>query len=211
MKTLKLFSFILVLGLLGSCYPEKDRSIEDFDIVGTNYDDTKDFADYTTYYLHDSLIIIYDTNEDKPDYPSDAAAAVIDGIRNNLNGYGWKEMTPADTVGKKPDVYINPYLWTSKVSGAVYYPPYYGGYPWYPGYYPGYPSWGGASYYSYTTGTILIDMLDIKHPNHDEDTFDILWSAGINGILSSSESNNDNRIKFSVDQAFSQSKYLKKN
>ena len=168
-----------------------------------------------TFYIHDSLVIVYDTNEDKPEYPAEVATIVLDGIQKNLLNYGWIEITDT-TGGNYPDVYMNAYLWTSKVSGAIYYPgyPWHGGgyYPGYPGYYPGYPGWcGGATYYSYTTGTILIDMMDLIHPDTANHQLDIIWSAGINGVVSSSESNNDTRIKFSVDQAFSQSKYLKKN
>jgi len=212
MKIMKWTSLLMVFGLLASCYPEKDRTIDDFDIVGTNYDDSKNWDDYKTFYVHDSILLVYDTTEDVPEYPNEAATVILDGIQKNLIAYGWVEITDT-TGGIIPDVYITPYVWTSDVSGAIYYPgyPWYGGgyYPGYPGYYPGYPGWGGATYYSYTTGTILIDMLDLVHPDTINDQLDILWSAGINGIVSSGSSLT--RIKFSVDQAFSQSKYLKKN
>lgn len=209
---MKWTSIIMAFGLLVSCYPEKDRTIEDFDIVGTNYDDSKNWDDYKTFYVSDSVLLVYDTTEDVPDYPEKEARVILDGIQKNLLDLGWNEITDT-TGGVFPDVYITPYIWTNDVSGAIYYPgyPWYGGgyYPWYPGYYPGYPGWGGATYYSYTTGTILIDMLDLVHPDNVNHQLDIIWSAGINGIVTSSS--NLNRIEYSVDQAFSQSKYLKKN
>ena len=206
MKILKWTSLMMVFGLLASCYPEKDRTIDDFDLVGTNYDDSKNFGDYKTYYLHDSLILVYDTNEDKPDYPVKEADAVLGKMKENLLNYGWIEVTGTDT----PDVYLEATTWNSTVTGAVYYPGY--GYPGYgyPGYgwgYPGY-GWGGTSYYQYTTGTVVMYMMDVKNYTYADTPPDILWTGGINGVLTSGSS--INRIEFSIDQAFKQSAYLNK-
>jgi len=213
MKLLKWTSLMVVLGLVASCYPDIDRDVTDFDIVGTNYDPSKNFDDYTTFFIPDSIIIVFDSTKPSPDYPEDEATVIIDGIRNNLISLGWTEMLPADTVGGNiPDVYIRTLVWTSDVSGVVYYGGYYGG--WYGGYYPGYPYYGGgASYYSYTTGTVLIDMIDLVHPDHVNESLDIIWTAGLNGLVTSSggSSSGLSRIEFSINQAFSQSNYLKKN
>lgn len=209
MKLIKLFSFLIISALMVSCYPEKDRSINDYDIVGTNYSDTANFDNYQTFYLFDSVVVIYDSTEDKPDYPVDEAAAVLSTMRANLTAYGWTEITVVDSANV-PDVYLEAATWNSTITGVSYYPG-YGypgwGYPWY-----GYPGWGypgyGTSYYQYTTGTVTMNMLDIKNypGNHESPT--VLWAGGINGILSGGSP--ISRIEFSIDQAFAQSAYLNK-
>ena len=207
MKIFKWASLMVVISLLVSCYPEKDRSISDFDIVLTNFSDTANFDNYLTYVLSDSLILVYDTTEDKPEYPLEEANAVMSSIRKNMMDYGWIEVTGTDT----PDVYIEPTSWNSTITGVVYYPGY--GYPGYgyPGYgwgYPWYGYGGGSSYYQYTTGTVMMYMLDVKNYAYDDTPADILWTGGINGVLASGSS--ISRIEYSINQAFSQSSYLKK-
>ncbi|MGB0805076.1 MAG: DUF4136 domain-containing protein [Salibacteraceae bacterium] len=201
MKTFKWASLILILGVMVSCYPEKDRTIEDYDIVGTKFAEVVDFKDYQTFYLYDSLVVVYDTTGDKPDYPEQEANLTISTIRDNMIDYGWTEVTVRDSA----DVYIEASTWNSTVYGAIYYPGW--GYWWgYPGY-PGYPGWG-ASYYSYTTGTLMMHMLDVKNYPGDDSPPKILWNGGLNGLLNS-QSTLD-RIEFSINQAFTQSPYLKK-
>ena len=207
MKLTKWLSFLFITGLMASCYPDKDRTIDDFDIVGTKFADNIDFNNYKTYSLYDSLVIIYDTTKKQPDYPKAEADAILSTIKSNLLNYGWIEVSGTDT----PDVYLEAATWNSTVHGVVYYPGY--GYPgWgYPGY-PGYPGWGypgyGSSYYSYTTGTVTINMLDVKNYAFDNSAPLVMWAIGINGVLSGSEANIISRLEFSIDQSFKQSTYL---
>ena len=111
MKLTKWLSFLFITSLLASCYPEKERGIEDYDIVGTKFDSDINFKDYKTYRLHDSLIIIYDTTKDEPDYPIESANIILDNIKTNLLAYGWIEAPVADT----PDVYLEAATWNSTV------------------------------------------------------------------------------------------------
>jgi hypothetical protein len=100
-------------------------------------------------------------------------------------------------------------------SGAVWYPGYWGGY--YPGfgwgwgggwYYP--PGWGGYwSYYSYTTGTAIINLADYdSYEESGGEYIELEWDALIDGLLSGVSAS---KIDDLVDQAFSQSPYLKSN
>ena len=199
-----------VLAMVTSCYPEKERTIDDFDIVGTTFDDKVDFSQYKTFAMEDSLILVYHTTEDAPEYPTTIANTTLDAIRNNMLSYGWTEITENDTAGGvKPDVVIGAYAWSTTVSGTIFYPYYpYWGYGWY---YPYYGYGGGVSYYSYSTGTLFIEFFDLKNPNDTEQRINIIWSAGINGITETTISDITGRVKFSVNQAFSQSPYLKLN
>tara|TARA_R110002050_G_scaffold204327_1_gene339572 strand:+ start:60812 stop:61444 length:633 start_codon:yes stop_codon:yes gene_type:complete len=209
MKLVKLFSFLIISALVASCYPEKERTISDYDIVGTNFSETANFDNYNTFYLFDSLVLVYDSTDEKPEYPKEAANAVLSTMRANLIAYGWTEITVVDS-SNIPDVYIEAATWNSTITGVTYYPGY--GYPgWgYPGY--GYPGWGypgwGTSYYQYTTGTVTMNMVDIKnYPGNDKKP-EVLWAGAINGILTGGTP--VSRIEFSVNQAFTQSPYLNK-
>lgn len=206
MKLLKTLTLVLLAAWTASCYPEKDRTIEDFDIIGTHLNPEANLDSLKTFRVSDSIIIIYDTTEEAPDYPAEQAALILNTIKQNMLDNGWTEEL-VDT----PDVYLSSRLWETTTVGAIYYPPYWN--PWYPGYpgYPGYwPGWGGSSYYSYTTGTVTIDMYDLEHFDADKDEFiSVTWNAAINGLIGSSSSN-ANRVEYSINQAFTQSPYLKK-
>ncbi|UTW66908.1 DUF4136 domain-containing protein [bacterium SCSIO 12643] len=204
MKLTKWMSFLFIAGVIASCYPEKDRTIEDFDLVGTRFADNVNFDDYKTYHLYDSVVIVYDTTEEKPDYPKEEADIIISGIRQNMMNYGWVEVAQGDT----PDVYLEAAVWTNKIVGASYYPGWgYPGWGWNPWW--GYPGWG-VSYYSYTTGTVLMSMMDVKNYDYSDKPAQVIWTGGLNGLVSSSNNNNLSRIEYSVNQAFTQSAYLNK-
>ena len=80
----------------------------------------------------------------------------------------------------------------------------YWGYGW-GGYYP----WvGGTVVYSYTTGTLLIDMIDVGNIDVDNETYPSAWGAGINGLLEGSSTDTRNRLSTSISQAFVQSPYI---
>ena len=95
--------------------------------------------------------------------------------------------------------------------------------PWwgyYPGYlYPGYwgGNWGGGWYYpypitySYSTGSLLADMINLKNaPEGQKEKLTVVWNAYISGLLGGSGSLNVNRTTTAINQAFTQSPYLKK-
>lgn len=203
MKLTKWVSFFFIAGLIASCYPEKDRTVADLDLVGTRFADAIDFKSYKTYQLYDSVVIVYDTTEAKPDYPLEEANLILSTMKANLMNYGWIEVTGTDT----PDVYIEASTWNSKIVGVTYYPGWgYPGYGWgYPSYGWGYPSYG-TSYYSYTTGTVMMHMMDVKNYAFDDSPPTIMWTGGLNGILTSSSTSS--RLERSINQAFTQSAYL---
>ncbi len=218
---MRILKNVLIAGVAGvllySCYPTYDRTIEDYDIVGTAYDENTDFNKLNTFYVNPEVGIIYDTTQDKPEFDKAILDAIIQKTRENLLSYGWTELENPDS-NNVPDVFVTTAITTIKVSGTYYYydPIYYPGYPyypWYPGYYPGYPWYPGGypSYYEYTTGTIFLDMIDIARSPINGDQGYVVWNAAINGLVSSSSSNNLARVKSEIDQAFKQSPYLNKN
>jgi hypothetical protein len=70
--------------------------------------------------------------------------------------------------------------------------------------------WGGYwSYYSYTTGTAIINLADYdSYEESGGEYIELEWDALIDGLLSGVSAS---KIDDLVDQAFSQSPYLKSN
>src|SRR5262249_60233994 len=90
---------------------------------------------------------------------------------------GWTEITNP-TSPNAPDVPVQPAVTTSTSTGIAYWPPYWG---WYPGY-PAYCcyGWGGwATAYSYTTGTLLMAMLDLKHADTVGMKVPVMWLGAV--------------------------------
>ena len=90
--------------------------------------------------------------------------------------------------------------------------PWWYGYPYYwtPGYWGGY--WGGWYYsypivYSYTTGSIIAEMVNLSVP--EEKKLPVIWSAYISGILNSQGKLNLEKTEAAIDQAFKQTNVLK--
>ena len=106
-----------------------------------------------------------------------------------------------------PDVVVTVNGLTIETVGIVCYP-WYGWWYWY-WWYPGW--WGNGCYpaygYSYTTGTLMIDMI-VPGAVAEEEEYNRVWEAGINGLLRSSQVENQQFVKQNIDQAFAQSPYL---
>ena len=65
-------------------------------------------------------------------------------------------------------------------------------------------------YYGYTAGSLLIEMLDLQADQQSGKKLPVIWDSYIGGLLTSSESLNQQRTLDAVEQAFDQSPYLKK-
>lgn len=214
--------------LLDGCYPSDSLTVDQTDIVLTGYYDSVNFKSLKTYYLHDTVYPVRDDTSDKSLVPNNDL--IISDIADNMNNYGYTRVYP-ENEDPEPDVIITcAAISVTTVSVGWWYPyyPYYGwGWYksssaergtdyWYGGYYPGYYppgwGWGGVPYYSsYTTGTLLMEM---SNPNDfrvvDNDTVvPMYWAGAVSGVLSGGD--NTSRITSGIDQAFTQSSYLKNN
>ena len=91
----------------------------------------------------------------------------------------------------------------------------WGGWWGYPGggYYPGYPGYCCyTSIYQYTTGSLIIEMLDVKNAEDEGDKvrIPVAWHGGLNGYAEGSARNRQARVERSMDQMFKDSPYLDK-
>lgn len=208
----KLIPILLAVFALVSC--EKDPDTDKLDneyLVFTSHDTSTKFSDFSTYYIPDSILIIGDKKD--PEYwKDDDAQELIGEFIAQMDKAGYTRTT------EKEDADLG--LQMSYVASTYYFSGYYNDGPWwgyYPGYwYPGYWGgvWGGGWYYpypitySYSTGSLLTDMVNLKAPEGQKEKLPVVWNAYISGLVGGSL--NINRAITAINQAFIQSPYLKK-
>lgn len=191
----------LCVALLG-CYPQGPEFAEDTDVVLTYFRDGYDFSSKSTYALPDRIVKITGNlaEGDDPVFIPDAAATLIlSQIRQNMAALGWTEVE----IDQNPDVLLTPASWeTTTIS---YWYDYW--YWWWGGYYP---YWGYPPVYvtSYSTGTLVIGMIDPDVLGANGNAVS-QWTAAVNGLLNYAY--DADRLTDAIDKAFEQSPYLKTN
>jgi len=208
---------ILILSL-NSCYNDYGLTTQDYDLVSTFFKKGVDFKKFQSFTLLDTVMRVTNDGEDPDDVDTRFDKQILDDVKRNIKNYGYTEIKQEDVDSTNlPDVV----LLVSSVSSTnyAYSPGYWWGYwGWYPGwgYYPGYgPGWGGyypwypgGTVYSYSTGSIFIEMVDPTDIDVDNRRVNLQWGAGINGLTDDSSQNLSRRIKEAIDQSFKQSPYL---
>jgi hypothetical protein len=208
MKTKLLIIIVMGMIAITSCtkYPsDTGRMTEDL-VVYTKYDINIDFNDYKTFAIVPA--VAYIDGKDSSALTTPNALGVLDRITSDMTSRGFTQVAATD----HPDLGINVTAIKS-TNTTVYSPGWYWGYP---GYYPvgwwGYPGYGyGYPYYptyitSYSAGTVIIDLLDLKFKTTDNKIM-IRWNAYIRGLLTDTHSLSD--VQKSIDQAFTQTPALK--
>ncbi len=182
---------LLLLVILPSCYTDYGLDTSNYDVVVTLYDNQYNFQTVVKYYYADTLVIGNDID-------ASYKTAINNNLRANLNNLGWQS---AATIAEA-DIVISAGVTstTTLVSSG-------GGCYWdYWGYYWCYPTYGYD--YSYTTGSLFILMNDrrtaVNNANNNPE-----WVGAINGLAD--QGNVVQRIGTTINKAFSQSPYLKKN
>jgi Domain of unknown function (DUF4136) len=203
----KLLPFLVLLVFAG-CYPYTPTYTQQYDLILTDHDPNFTFTTRHTYSLPDSIVIVTGDKVDNPNAPLQfvnpaTAVQIFSAIRTNMNGRGWTEVNRL----QGPDVMLMPAVMQTTYLYYYYdwcyywywYDPYcYGWY--YPGYYPGTVS-------GYSTGTLLVSMVDPKNVTPDQE-LPVAWSMVINGLLTGDASSVTTRITSNINQAFTQSPYL---
>ena len=232
---IKLFSTAVVVSLLlFGCYPSEDIYYSDTDVAVTRYDDGFTFEDNMICVLFDTVMHVVDEGEEAKSGFNDGH--ILDEIERNLNDNSKFLVYVANDSTDLNNQLVSDGYTLDDVDLAVtttimetdnyyyYYYPWYGYWGWYGYwksgslkssknidyyYYPYYP-WGGGTYYAYTTGTIMVDMIDVKSIDKSDEgiKLPVVWTAIMNGILSGSVSDHAGRITTQVDQCFVQSPYL---
>lgn len=196
-------ALLLAAASLLSCYPGDELNYSDTDAVLTLFDPNADFSTKRTYAMPDTVIYLVASGEDDDDVNRDYDDTILESIEEGLLEMGF---LPADS--SIADVHV---LTAALVSDYVgyysygWYWDYWYGYPVGGGWYPYYPSGGYA--YSYSVGTIFVMMFDRTTVDDDPENAKPIWSAALNGLAD--RTTNATRIASGIEQAFTQSQYLR--
>ena len=203
--------------VFSSCYHDYGLEVEDYDVVATFYDRDFDFSSVQKYSMPDSVMHFVDEGDVKQ-INREYDEFILSQVAMNLEALGYEvEQNPEQNP---PDVVILVGVTSSETYVA------YTSYPWYDywGWYPGWGYWGGwgpgyGMYYpyygytsvsSYSTGTLLIDMVDRGARDEGEELIPSVWAGAVNGLLEGSSTEIRRRLTSSINQCFSQSPYLYK-
>lgn len=217
---LRYFVFTLLIAIpfaMFSCYPGGLEYYSDTDIVVTNYDEGFNFSNNKLYFMPDTIHhVVEDGKEDEVDRTHDAAAISL--VATNLDAAGYTRLEnpsiPDSILVDSANVVVALTAFSTTYSGTWWYGGgwwggYYPGWGW-GGYYPGYPWYGYPVTYSYSAGTLLIEMVNEDGISPANDTIPVIWQATMNGLLSGNEQNMLSRVENSINQSFEQSPYLSK-
>jgi len=213
---LLLVGALMSLGMI-ACYPDGGlESIEDYDVVITRYNPEYNFGSVKTYAMPDTVIhVMIDTTADDI-LTRENDRLILDQVAANMERLEYQRIDVPGPNDPQPDVVMIVFASASKWQGYSWYPGWWGywGYwpgwgPGYPGYGPGYP--GAVVPYSFTTGSLFIEMVEPDNIDDDLKSIPIEWAAGINGLLEGSSASTRARITSRIDQAFNQSAYLGSN
>lgn len=186
------------------CYPDGAEYYDDTDITFTQYDVDFDFDSRSTFAMPDKIVIDVEIKNGDTTYVymKDAfAIPILQAIRSNMEEYGWRMVD----ISARPDMVVSP---AAMKNTTVFYSYWYDW--WYSGWYGGW-GWYYPPYYtvsSYTTGTMVITIAD-PNVNNPVNQSEISWLMVGNGLASGA--GDVSRVTDAIDQAFTQSPYLKTN
>ena len=197
---------ILGIALSPACRksPDTSRLSTEF-VVQTARDPDADFGSYSTYYISDT-IKLSTTNPNDSVWSDLQSKQLIDAVKANMAAMGYTLVNK----GSNPDLGLSMTAIKDLNLGVIY-PGWWWGYwgcYWGWCYYPPYYPWYGMIY-TIPTGTLILDMIDLKNATADE-RLTIVWGAVMSGGLGTT--GNDLALGVSaIDQAFDQSGYLGSN
>lgn len=213
----------MIVAGLSACYPiGDDLTYEDLDIAVSMYDKDyytpsgkNDFQNFQTFVIPDTIIHIIEEGDDD-DIGRKYDQEIINHVRANLEFLGYDE--EMDPESNAPDIVVTISITVSDHTIYTWYP-YWGWYwPYYPKgttdlpannyYYPWYPWYGWGSTYSYTSGTIILEMVDISRIDPSEEKVPVIWAGLVNGVVGGPEEGLKVRVSGGIDQCFDQSPYL---
>ena len=181
-------------------------------VVRTVYAENINFAGYSTFALVPDTLGLVSNATDDTIVTGNYAKTVVARIRSRMaeTGYASVDKTAA------PDLGINAYILDNQGIYQTYNYPSLGLYPgsYYSGFY-GYGGYGYGGYYgypsvqtfSYQSGTLVVELLDLKNPTPDN-KYPVVWSVTIGDVYTSPDPLS--KSLEAIDQAFNQSPYLGK-
>ena len=209
-ESMKRLRFLFLLLMLAACNagPDLEQLVRSM-VVQTSFARNINFSAYNTFYMPtDTLGLVSNVSDDSL-VVGDYAKGVTAQVRSEVTGAGFSFVAR----DKDPDLAVNTYIVDNRgVFQSVTYPNYYYGYPGY--YYSGYYGYGGyynyptVQSYSYQTGILVLELIDLKNRTPDN-KLQVVWVANIGDIYTSTDPYP--KVLDGIRQAFRQSPYLKRN
>ena len=208
MRVLETLTVLALVAAAAGCYPDQITSTTQLASVTTLVDSQTPLRRARTFALPDTIIHSKQLGAAAITRAGDAQ--ILAQIRSGLLAFGWQEIT--DVAAQRPDVVVLTAV-LEQTNTGVFYSDWWANWGWWPGWPVGYgPDWvwtspANAVAFTYSTGTLLITMLDIQHGNTSTRRVPLLWAAGVQGVLTASSLNG---ALTGIDQAFAQSPYLER-
>ncbi len=207
----KLIPVLIAIFAFVAC--EKDPDTDKLDngyLVLTDYQKSTTFNSFSTFFIPDSILAITGSKADTT-YLTDAnAKSVINAFKTNMTNRGYTYTSKKGTadLGIQLSYIEDTYYLTTWGD-----PWRYSGY-WWPGYWNG--AWNNYNWYypyavtySYNTGSLIADMINLD-ATPTSNKLPIIWNTYISGLIAPNGGLNTTKTVASVNQAFTQSPYLKK-
>lgn len=213
MKRLIPLLFTAVLFISCEKEPDLDKVINNY-VVYTQFDKSANFSKDTTFFIADSILVITNNKSATPTYlERQVNDYIINAYSSHMNARGYTRITDKSKAAYG--------LQVSFVESTFYFSasnPWWSAYPWYwsPSYW--WPWYSGSWYYPYpfiyshTAGSLVCEIVDLssvsKTTGSSKPT--IIWNNYITDI-GSITFNNEGKVARAIDQAFTQSPYIKYN
>jgi len=206
----RLIPFIFLLLTACSIRPDLGDLVKNM-VVQTSAAENINFSNYTSFAIPSDTLGLLSNVTDDTLIVGNYARATTETMIDQLLEAGYTRVEKTDD----PDIGVNAFILDNQgvfQSYSYSYPGFYG----YPGYFfPGYYGYGGGfggyygyplvQNYSFQTGTMVIELVDLKNRTPDNQ-LQVVWVAKIGDVYTSDDPLG-NMVK-SIKQAFSQSPYL---
>ena len=206
-----LFAAVLIVA---ACEKTPDTGkLDNSYLVYTDGDENTDFKKLKTFYVPDSVLIITGSaTKHKYLYATPEADILIGAFVEGMNNAGYVRTADKDDADLGLQI-----SYVEETYRFRYYDnfPWWYGYPWYWSY--GYwGNWGGWYWpysitYSYTTGSVLGELVDLTEEDTTSKPLKVVWTTYVSGLLENNGELNLTAVKQAIGQAFAQSSYLKTN
>lgn len=160
-----------------------------------------DFSQYRTFAITDSVLFV--NNKDSKRTKTEFSDLIVNCVSEEFETIGYKKITEGD-----PDLIIDLTYFELRNTTVIFDPYYWWDWAWwwdycpyypYDPFYPYYPYPMPSYYSSYTTGSLVIETVDMTRLEK-EHAVPIVWHAVVRSILGASHSKAE--IKEAVDECF---------
>jgi hypothetical protein len=193
----------VVLTALTACRKTPNlTSLQNQQVVVTDREVDANFASFATYHISDTVRILASDPRDTI-LTGAIAQQLVQTVRTNMNSRGYSFVNKGGNPDLGMVLVVLKDVSSSTVCGG-WWGGWWGG-PW--GWGWGYP-WCGT--YTYTVGTTLLTMYDFKNPEANGNP-GAVWGMTAFGVFSNSnQTTNVNLTINAINQAFTQSPYIKR-